>query len=87
MAKATTPAHRVKSGPLEVAVWANESKTGAAYFSVTASRSYKTGDKWSYTSSFGFEDLALLEKLLAAAWTWIHESRDPSRSDAEADSE
>ena len=21
-------------------------------------RSYKTGDKWSYTSSFGFEDLA-----------------------------
>lgn len=70
----TTPTHRIKVGLVDVAIWANTGKTGT-FYNVTASRSFKQGDDWKHTSSFGFEDLPVLEKAIAMAWTWIHEAR------------
>lgn len=67
---ANTPAHKIRSGALEVAVWRQENDKGS-WFSVTMSRSYKQGDEWKQSDSYGTDDLLLLAKLLDQAHTWI----------------
>ena len=68
------PAQKLRCGPVEVAIWANEGKSGT-FYNVTASRSFMTGEKRNYTSSFGLEDIPILEKLLAEAWTAIRNAK------------
>jgi hypothetical protein len=65
------PAHRVRAGAIEVAVWRNESEKAGVWYSVTMARSYKQGDEWKQTDSFGQDDLLILAKLLDMAHTWI----------------
>lgn len=67
---AEKPAHRIRSGAIEVAVWRNEGEKGP-WFNVTMSRSYKQGDEWKQSDSFGADDLLLLAKLLDQAHSWI----------------
>jgi hypothetical protein len=68
--KAKKPAHKLRDGAIEVAVWRNEGEKGP-WYSVTASRSYKQDDQWKQTESFGQDDLLALAKLLDLAHTWI----------------
>lgn len=64
------PVHKIRSGAIEVAIWLNESEKGP-WYSVTASRSYKQGDTWKQTDSYGADDLLLLAKLLDQAHSFI----------------
>lgn len=74
MATKTKPAHRIKTGNIELAIWANEGKNGGTYYSVSPSRSFKVGDDWQQRASFSVEDLPVLEKMLPMAWAWIHQA-------------
>jgi hypothetical protein len=65
------PAHKIRSGALQVTVWRNHSEKGA-WYSVTPSRSYKQGDDtWRETDSLGFDDLLPMAKLFDLAHTWV----------------
>ena len=75
------PAHKLRDGVLEVAVWRNDGDKGP-WYSVTTSRSYKQDDEWKQTDSFGQDDLLALAKLLDLAHTWI--LSQPKRQSAAA---
>jgi hypothetical protein len=70
MTEKAKPAHKIRAGAIELAVWRNEGEKGP-WFSVTMSRSYKQGEEWKQSDSFGADDLLLLAKLLDQAHSWI----------------
>jgi uncharacterized protein (DUF736 family) len=75
------PAHRIRSGAIEVAIWRNDGDKGP-WYSVTASRSYKQGEEWKQTDSYGQDDLLVLAKLLDMAHTWIMGQPQQSKQQA-----
>jgi hypothetical protein len=65
------PAHKIPGpGGLKLAIWKHDSDKGP-WYSVTHSRSYKQGDEWKESQSYGFDDLLTLAKMLDQAHTWI----------------
>jgi hypothetical protein len=80
MADKAKPVHKIRAGALSVSIWQNDGEKGP-WYSVTPSRSYKQGDQWKDSDSYGFEDLMTLAKLLDLAHTWIL-SQQPARQAA-----
>lgn len=70
------PAHTVKLGLVEAAIWRNETD-GRPRFNVTVRRSYAVEHEgkrnWKSTDSFGRDDLLALAKAVDLAHTWIAE--------------
>ena len=65
------PAHKIRSGVLQVTIWRNHGDKGN-WYSVIPSRGYKQGDEtWKETDSLGEGDLLTMAKLLDLADTWI----------------
>ena len=65
------PAHKIRSGVLQVTIWRNTGDKGN-YYSVVPTRGYKLDDdSWKETDSMGFDDLLTMAKLLDLAHTWI----------------
>jgi len=65
------PAHKIRSGVLQVTIWRNTSDKGT-WYSVIPTRGYKQGeDTWKETDSLNFDDLLSMAKLLDLAHTWI----------------
>ena len=80
------PVHTVRFGALKAAVWLNETSVGPIH-NVTVSRSYKDGDTWKDSGSFGYDDLLPMAKALNAAHSWINEQKQKmaeSRMETEA---
>ena len=73
------PAHKIRSGALTVTIWKNAGEKGP-WFSVIANRSYKQGEEWKETNSYGFDDLMTLAKLLDLAHTWILDQQTASKA-------
>lgn len=60
------PAHEVRFSYIKAAIWKNQPDKRVR-FNVTFSRSYKDGDEWKSTDSFGRDDLfTLLSQSLLA---------------------
>jgi hypothetical protein len=76
------PVHQVRWGNLKAAIWLNETDNGR-FYNVTLSRSYKDGEDWHDTGSFGFDDLLVLAKVLDECHTWIHHTLAKSNRPAE----
>ena len=82
------PAHEIRLGRIRAAIWANQNDNGT-WFNVTVSRSYKDGDEWKSSSSFGRDELLTLAKVADLANSWIHEQsqtgngRENEESEAE----
>jgi len=74
------PAHKIRSGTLQVTIWRNTGEKGT-WYSVNPSRGYKMGDAWRETESLGFDDLLEMAKLLDQAHTWISNQQ---KADAKA---
>ena len=69
------PVHRVRYGAVSVAIWENQSATGA-FHNATVERTYRDKeDKPQSTNSFGLTDIALLNLALTEAAQWINEKR------------
>jgi len=72
------PAHTIRYGAVRVAIWRNVVDNGNAsrpLYCATLSRSYKDGDNWKESSTFGADDLLLLAKAADEAHTWITKQR------------
>jgi len=67
---ANAPVFSVRHRALKAAVWRNESDNGP-FFNVTITRSYKEGEQWRESSSFGFDDLLIVAELLRTCYGFI----------------
>jgi len=68
------PVHRIRYGPIQAAIWRNMVDNGNVnrpFYSVTFSRSYRDGQSWKESASFGADDLLLVAKLADEVHTWI----------------
>lgn len=61
------PVERLKSYPVQAAIWKNESENGV-FHSVTFSRSYKDGDEYRDVDSFSGPQLLQLARLAEQAY-------------------
>jgi hypothetical protein len=68
--KPNPPAHTVRVGAIQASIWRNETKEGPM-FSVTFDRSYKDGDAWKRSDSFGRNNLLVLSNIASQAFEWI----------------
>ena len=72
------PVHVVRYGSIKGAVWRNMADMGNAsrpMYNVTFSRSYKDGDAWRDSTSFGLDDLLTVSKVADECHSWIHAER------------
>ena len=66
----TRPVHDVRLGSIRASIWANDTESGTRY-NVTFDRSYRDGEVWKSTNSYGRDDLLVLAKAADLAHTWI----------------
>ena len=71
------PVHKVRFGRIQASVWKNESENGPRY-NTTFSRSYKDGEEWKNTDSFGRDDLLVIAEAARQAYVWIREQTRPA---------
>src|SRR5262245_54039721 len=78
------PSHVVRYGGVKAVVWQNPTSNGPT-FNVTVARTYRDGEEWKESSSFGADELLTLAKALNEAHTWIFEQRARNREQEQAD--
>lgn len=76
MASATSPAkrpvHEIRIGRIKATIWENDTQQGTRH-NVSLSRIYKDGNQWKDSTSFGRDDLPLVQKVADKAHDWIYE--------------
>jgi hypothetical protein len=75
------PVFSCRHRALKAAVWQNDSTNGV-FYNVTVSRSYKDGDTWKESSSFGYDDILPIAELLRTCHGFI--SREIAKAKSEA---
>ncbi len=76
------PVHEIRLGRIRAAIWENEMPNGTKH-NVTVRRTYKDGNEWKDTNSFGRDDLPLVAKAVDQAHSWIFEhGNDASGGDS-----
>jgi hypothetical protein len=83
------PVYKQKSHGVEVAVWKRTSEDGKAFYSVSASRSYRDGEgKWKTSNSFNLEGRDILMEYLGRAFkdaqARLNADREKRRQEDEA---
>lgn len=78
------PVHQIRIGRIRAAIWANATEHGV-WHNVSFERSYKDGEDWKSSDSFGRDDLLTLAKLADLAHTWIVSQAVVARSAAYTD--
>jgi hypothetical protein len=64
------PVFSCRHRALKAAVWRNEVDNGVM-FNTTLSRSYKNGEEWRESQSFGWDDLLIVAELLRTCYGYI----------------
>jgi hypothetical protein len=64
------PAHKIRHGLVSASIWRQETDKGTL-FNVTFQRSYKDGEDWKNSTSFGRNNLLVVSLIAARAFEWI----------------
>lgn len=72
------PVHSLRYGVISASIWQQESERGPMY-NVTFQRSYKEGENWKSSASFGRSDLLVLSLLATKAFEWIAAQSHPEK--------
>jgi hypothetical protein len=64
------PVHKIRHGAVSASIWRLETDKGSL-FNVTFQRSYKDGDEWKNSTSFGRNNLLVVSLIAARAFEWI----------------
>ncbi len=64
------PVHKIRHGSVSASIWCQETDKGAQ-FNVTFQRSYKDGETWKNSASFGRQNLLVLSLIAARSFEWI----------------
>ena len=75
MSDQNKPVHRLRLSTISAAVFRNVSEDGYVTYNAKFDRSYKDGETWKHSDSYGRDDLLNLSKLADQANTWIHEQQ------------
>jgi len=70
------PAHEIRTNGIRATIWKNDTASGPR-FNTTFERSYRDGEQWKTTDSFGRDDLLLLAHVATEAFRWI--AQQPTR--------
>ncbi len=73
MSSENKPVHRIRLSAVSAAIFKNESGEGDVYYTTRFDRSYKDGEDWKHTQSFGHDDTLKLSKVADLVHTWIHQ--------------
>ncbi len=74
------PVHRIRHGAVSASIWRQDTQKGQM-FNVTFQRTYRDGEDWKNSSSFGRKDLLVVGFIAARAFEWIGtQPRNPKRS-------
>ena len=65
------PVFSCRHRALKAAVWRNETENNGVMFNTTISRSYKDGEEWRESQSFGWDDLLIVAELLRTCYGFI----------------
>jgi hypothetical protein len=71
---ANQPVHHIRHGVISASIWRQQTAKGAV-FNVTFQRSYKDGEDWKTSASFGRGNLLVLSLIAARAYEWISNQR------------
>ncbi len=85
MSNDNKPVHRIRLSAISAAIFKNESDQGHVRYNTQFDRSYKDGEGWKHTQSFGRDDLLLLGKVADLAHSWIFEQQQANRESAPSD--
>ncbi len=66
---------------ITASIFENSSEDGKSFYKVTLQRSYKQGDDWKSTNSFGRDDLPLVSLLTKQAWEFILNTESKSQKE------
>ncbi len=64
------PVHHIRHGAISASIWRQETGKGPM-FNVSFQRSYKEGEEWKTSTSFGRGNLLVLSLIAARAFEWI----------------
>jgi hypothetical protein len=73
------PVHKIRHGVVSASIWRQESDKGPV-FNVSFQRSYKEGETWKNSISFGRNNLLVVSLIAARAFEWIGNQRRPAKS-------
>jgi hypothetical protein len=71
------PVREIRLGRIRATIWANQAESGV-WYKIALARSYKEGDEWKSTASFGRDDLLVVAKVADLAHTWVHQQLQAS---------
>jgi hypothetical protein len=74
------PVHTVRHRNIKGAIWRNDTAKGPMY-NVTVTRSYRDGEEWRDSNSFGYDDLMNLAAVLYEAHGFISSLRAKDYAD------
>jgi hypothetical protein len=72
------PVHQIRHGAISASIWKQETEKGPV-FNVTFQRSYKDGDDWKNSNSFGRHNLLVVGLIAARAFEWIGTQPKPNK--------
>jgi hypothetical protein len=82
---ANKPAQTFRYRAVKCVIWCNDGRNGS-FHNTVITRSYKDGDDWKESHSFGQDDLPTLAKAALDAHSWIQEQlskeREPGKDPA-----
>ena len=64
------PVHTIRVNGIRASIWKNETDKGPRY-NTTFERSYRDGEEWKNSDSYGREDLLVLAFVSRQAFAWI----------------
>lgn len=82
MSNENKPVHRIRLSTISASIFKNTSSDGNSFFNAQFDRSYKSGEEWKHTKSFGRDDLLNLAKVSDLVHSWIHEQQQNENSAA-----
>ncbi len=78
------PIHRIRIGTVSVAIFENKTDEGQTFYNTQFDRSYRDGNEWKHTRSFGKDDLLVVGKLADQAHSYIFEKLQSSTEQEDA---
>lgn len=87
MAQSPKPVHTVRFRGVSASVFENKTQVQnreVIFHKVAVSRTYRDGDEWKSTTSFGRDDLPVVTLVVQRAYEWILDAEANRGKDADA---
>lgn len=81
------PVHRLRIGNIGAAIFENKTQDGKTFYNAQFDRSYRDGETWKHTQSYGRDDLLVLSKVADQVHSWIVDKQQASNSDENSQEE